>query len=179
MRAVSAVPRLPYVPRHPRGESYAPWVLTWVGGTFCGTSAVVPVMDVGSHGCCARMVLRNVCRLVCGTTSKVQSMAPVVGAGASGSPGLTWIVTVPCHVPARNDCGVDGALGPAGAFPPPQADRPMRTTSADHARQVCHPMVSPMTVLMTPLPGYPLPHSVARGGTGLPHPHTHAPRPTP
>src|SRR5262245_61166223 len=48
---------------------------------------------------------------VCGTTSNVQVMSPVDGGGALGSPGLTWIVTVPRQVPVRNEVGPDGAVG--------------------------------------------------------------------
>src|SRR5262245_10440861 len=57
------------------------------------------------------MVARSDCRFVCGTTSDVQVMSPVDGGGALGSPGLTWIVTVPRHVPVKNEVGPDGAVG--------------------------------------------------------------------
>jgi hypothetical protein len=49
--------------------------------------------------------------VVCGTTWKVHVIVPLDGGGASGSPGFTWIVTFPCHVPTRNDVGVEGPIG--------------------------------------------------------------------
>jgi len=36
---------------------------------------------------------------VCGTTSNVDVISPLVGGGGFGSPGLIWIVTVPRQVP--------------------------------------------------------------------------------
>jgi hypothetical protein len=30
-------------------------------------------------------------------------MSPLIGGGGFGSPGLTWIVTVPRQVPVRNE----------------------------------------------------------------------------
>ena len=40
IRVASAVPTLPKVPRHPRGELNSPWVLICVGGLFPGERAV-------------------------------------------------------------------------------------------------------------------------------------------
>jgi hypothetical protein len=65
--------------------------------------AVVPVIVIGSHGFSDRTVARNVCMFVCGTSSNVHVVAPLVGAGALGSTGLGWIVMVPRHVPDKND----------------------------------------------------------------------------
>jgi hypothetical protein len=50
--------------------------------------AVVPVIVIASHEFSERTVARNVCRFVCGTTSNVQVVVPVVGSGAFGCPGL-------------------------------------------------------------------------------------------
>src|SRR5215218_4061579 len=89
IRVASAVPTLPKVPRHPRGELNSPWVLICVGGLLPGERAVDPVVSIVSHGCVERIVARNDCMFVCGTTSKVHVMSPLVGAGGFGSPGLT------------------------------------------------------------------------------------------
>src|SRR5690606_15642999 len=75
---------------------------------------------------------RNDCRFVCGTTSKVQRVAPELAGSSSGSPGLTVSVTVPDHVPLRNDVGGDGAVGPG--LDPPQADRTNRRGTGPHQR---------------------------------------------
>jgi hypothetical protein len=88
IRVASAVPKLPKLPRQPRGDSYSPCVLICAGGVFPGMIAVVPVIVIGSHEFSERTVARNVCRFVCGTTSNVHVVAPVVGAGAFASPGL-------------------------------------------------------------------------------------------
>jgi hypothetical protein len=47
---------------------------------------------------------------VCGTTSNVHVISPVDGGGFAVA-GLTWMVTVPRHVPARNDVEPDGPVG--------------------------------------------------------------------
>jgi hypothetical protein len=60
-----------------------------VGGRFPGDSAVDPVVSIVSHGCVERIVARSDCMFVCGTTSNVQVMSPLIGAGGFGSPGLT------------------------------------------------------------------------------------------
>jgi len=75
--------------RQPRGELNSPCVLICVGGLFPGDSAVEPVVSMVSHGCVDRIVVRSDCMFVCGTTSKVQVMSPLSGAGGFGSPGLT------------------------------------------------------------------------------------------
>jgi hypothetical protein len=85
----SAVPTLPKVPRQPRGELNSPCVLICVGGLFPGDSAVDPVVCIVSHGCVERMVARSDCMFVSGTTSNVQVISPLVGAGGLGSPGFT------------------------------------------------------------------------------------------
>src|SRR5207244_9623232 len=76
-----------------------------------GVMALVTVVVIDSHGCCVRIVTRNVCRFVFGSTSNVH----IVGPEVVGSPSRS-IVTVPLHVPERNDCGVVGLVGP-GALP--------------------------------------------------------------
>jgi hypothetical protein len=62
----------------------APWVLICVGGVGPGATAVDPVVSIVSHGCVEWTVARSDCRFVCGTTSKVQVISPVIGAGDSG-----------------------------------------------------------------------------------------------
>jgi hypothetical protein len=64
-------------------------VLIWVGGLFPGDRAVEPVVSIVSHGCVDRIVARNDCMFVCGTTSNVHVMSPLDGGGGFGSPGLT------------------------------------------------------------------------------------------
>src|SRR5258705_3090045 len=103
MRVACASPTLPNVPRQPRGESNSPCVLICAGGELPGDSAVVPVVSIVSHRCVERMVARNDCMFVCGTASNVHVISPVVGKGGFGSRGLTWMVTVPRQVPARNE----------------------------------------------------------------------------
>ena len=77
MRPASALAKLANVPRHPRGESYSPWVLICAGGLFPGIMDVDELSVIGSQPFSDRMVVRNVWRLVCGTTSKVQVTAPL------------------------------------------------------------------------------------------------------
>ena len=64
-------------------------MLICVGGLFPGDSAVDPVVSIVSHGCVDRIVARSDCMFVCGTTSNVHVMSPLVGGGGFGSPGLT------------------------------------------------------------------------------------------
>jgi hypothetical protein len=78
-------------------------VLICSGGVLPGVRAVEAAVSIVNHGCVDWMVTRNVWRFVCGTASKVQTIGPLEGGGAPGSPGLTWIVAVPLHVPARKD----------------------------------------------------------------------------
>jgi hypothetical protein len=89
MRVAWAVPMLANVPRQPRGELYSPCVLIDVGGVLPGVSAVAAVVFIASQGSCDRIVVVNDWRFVCGTALNVHVMAPVVGGGAFGSPGLT------------------------------------------------------------------------------------------
>jgi hypothetical protein len=49
MRDESALPKLPKVPRHPRGESYSPWVLICAGGVFPGIIEVDSVSVFGNQ----------------------------------------------------------------------------------------------------------------------------------
>src|SRR5688572_14157851 len=121
MRVACAVPTLPNVPRHPRGESKPPSVLMFAGGAFPGVSVVEPLATAANHGCCACTVVRNDCRLVPATGSNVHSTGPDTSGCASGSPGLTCTVSVPRHVPVRNDVGALGAVG--FELLPPQAVR--------------------------------------------------------
>ena len=55
---------------------------------FVGLTAVVPIVSIGHHALSARIVARKVCRLVCGTTSNVHVVDPLVAGGASVAPGL-------------------------------------------------------------------------------------------
>jgi hypothetical protein len=66
----------------------SPWVLISVGGLFPGESAVDPAVSIVSQGCVDRIVARSDCMFVCGTTSNVHVMSPLIGAGGVGSPGL-------------------------------------------------------------------------------------------
>ena len=88
IRVACAVPTLPNVPRHPRGEVNSPCVLICAGGVLPGVSAVVAVVVIVSHGWSERTVVRNDCRLVCGTTSNVQLHRPagrrLAGSGRQG-----------------------------------------------------------------------------------------------
>jgi hypothetical protein len=60
----------------------------FVGGLFPGDSAVEPVVSIVSNGCVDRIVASSDCMFVCGTTSNVYVMSPLVGGGALGSPRL-------------------------------------------------------------------------------------------
>jgi hypothetical protein len=59
-----AVPTLPKVPRHPRGDVNSPWVLICAGGLFPGVSAVVAVVVMVSHEWSDRTVVLKDWRLV-------------------------------------------------------------------------------------------------------------------
>lgn len=78
----SALPTLSRLPVHPLGDGYSPCVLIRAGGVFDGVIALVAVAVTGRNGCCDRIVVRNVCRFVSGTTSNVQ----VIGPDVVGSP---------------------------------------------------------------------------------------------
>src|SRR6266540_1568434 len=97
------------------------------GGVLEGVIALVTVALMGSHACCERIVVRNVCRFVSGTTSKVHVVDPeVVGPSRS-------MVSVPVHVPARND----GGDGPVVVDPPSHATHMATAASKEltvHAR---------------------------------------------
>jgi hypothetical protein len=114
-----AVPTLPKVPRQPRGESNCPCVLIWAGGVPVGVRDVVADVAMRNHACSDCTVVRNACWLLFGTVSNVHCVVPLVGGTADGSPGFTSIVTVPRQVPARNDTGPEGDIGPGED--PPQA----------------------------------------------------------
>jgi hypothetical protein len=87
---------------------------------FEDVSALVTVAVIVSHECWDRMVVRNVWRFVSATTSKVHATDPEV----VGSPSRS-MVSVPVHVPARNDCGGDGVVG---AEPPSHPQTATRDT---------------------------------------------------
>src|SRR5436190_16982263 len=70
-----------------------------------------------SHGWSERTVVRKDWRFVWGITSNVHRIGPLPGAGALGSPEFTSNVTVPLHVPARNDAWPEGAAGFGDARP--------------------------------------------------------------
>ena len=67
----------------------SPCVLIWVGGALLGDNAVEPVVSIVSQGCDERIVARSDCMFVCGTTSNVQVMSPVVAGGGLGERGST------------------------------------------------------------------------------------------
>ena len=122
MLRVSAVAKLPNVPRHPRGESYSPWVLICAGGVLPGIIDVDDVSVIGSQPFSERMVVRNDCRFVCGTTSKVQVTVPLTGGSGlrTGGIGLNRHGAAPCSGEERLRSGV----GAVGAEPPsPHADQ--------------------------------------------------------
>src|SRR5262245_54999128 len=83
------------------------------GGWFDGVMALVTVAVVVNHGFCERIVTLNVCRFVPSTGANVHVTAPAV----LGSPSRS-IVSVPVHVPVRNDWAPDGDVGTG--VPPPQ-----------------------------------------------------------
>jgi hypothetical protein len=112
IRVACAVPTLPNVPLHPRGDMNVPCVLICVGGVLLGEMAVVAVVIMFSHECSERMVLLKDCRFEFGITANVHVIGPLVAGDGFGACGLTWIVTVPRHVPARKDCS-EGAVGVA------------------------------------------------------------------
>src|SRR5207237_7827145 len=87
------------------------------GGWFEGVMALVTVAVIDNHGFCERIVTLNVCRFVPSTGANVQVAAPDV----LGSPSRS-IVSVPVHVPVRNDCAADGDVG-TGVPPPHVAAR--------------------------------------------------------
>src|SRR3954465_14645490 len=87
------------------------------GGWFDGVMALVTVAVVVNQGFCERIVTVNVCRFVPSTGANVHVAAPDV----LGSPSRS-IVSVPVHVPVRNDCAADGDVG-TGVPPPHVAAR--------------------------------------------------------
>jgi len=95
-------------------------VLICVGGALLGESAVTPVVSIVSHGCVDRIVVVNDCMFVFGTTSNVHVISPDRRRGF-GERGSTWMVTVPRHVPTRNDVGPDGPVGVASRQQPASA----------------------------------------------------------
>jgi hypothetical protein len=57
IRVAWAMPTLPKVPRHPRGDVNSPCVLICTGGVLAGVIAVVAVVVIGSHACSERTVV--------------------------------------------------------------------------------------------------------------------------
>jgi hypothetical protein len=106
-----------------------PCVLIRAGGVLPGVIAVVTVVVMGKNGCCERMVVLNVCRFVLGTTSKIHVTGPEV----VGSPSRS-IVSVPFHVPAKNEAGAEGD---AGLTPSPQPVVAVRRPARSAALQKC------------------------------------------
>src|SRR4051795_2395895 len=76
--------------------------------------ALVTLAVVVNNGFCERIVTVNVCRFVPSTGANTQVAAPEV----LGSPSRS-MVSVPVHVPVRNDCCPDGDVGTG--VPPPHA----------------------------------------------------------
>ena len=74
-----------------------------MGGLLPGERAVDPVVSIVSHGCVDRIVAISDCMFVCGTTSKVHVMSPLIGAGGFGSPGGP-------PLPAAASVGVAGLI---------------------------------------------------------------------
>ena len=149
---VSAVPTLPKVPRHPRGEVNSPCVLISVGGLLDGVSAAEPVVVIASHGCSDRIDTRNVCRFVWGTGSNVHSIVPELGAGGFGSRGFTCNTRLPRQVPVRNEDVPEGAVG-VDEPPPPQAARKKSGMDASQARELMRPRFLPGDYHQTPKSG--------------------------
>src|SRR5690242_5451431 len=87
--------------------------------------ALVTVAVVVNHGFCERIVTLNVCRFVPSTGTNVHVAAPEVLGSSSRS-----IVSVPVHVPVRNDCCPDGELG-TGVPPPHVTARTEATNTSD------------------------------------------------
>src|SRR3954449_764560 len=87
------------------------------GGWFDGVIALVTLAVVVNQGFCERIATVNVCRFVPSTGANVHVAAPEV----VGSPSRS-IVSVPVHVPVRNDCCPDGEVG-TGVPPPHVAVR--------------------------------------------------------
>src|SRR3954465_15941373 len=87
------------------------------GGWFDGVRAPVTVAVIDNPGFCERIATLNVWTLVTSTGTNVH----VAGPDVLGSPSRS-IVSVPVHVPARNDCAADGDVG-TGVPPPHVAAR--------------------------------------------------------
>src|SRR5581483_8573320 len=87
--------------------------------------ALVTVAVIDNHGFCERIVTLNVCRFVPSTGASVHVTAPDV----LGSPSRS-IVSVPVHVPVRNDCAADGDVG-TGVPPSHVAARQDATNTAE------------------------------------------------
>ena len=85
-------------------------LMAWRAESPTSSSALIFPQLIGC-GRSDRTVVRNDCRLVCGSVSNVHCIRPLLGRGGFGSPGLTSIVTVPVHPPARKEVGVDGPVG--------------------------------------------------------------------
>src|SRR3954468_17880866 len=99
------------------------------GGWLDGVMALVTVAVIDNHGFCERIVTLKVCRFVPSTGANVHVAAPDV----LGSPSRS-IISVPVHVPVRNDCAADGDVG-TGVPPPHVAARQDATNKTDN--RVC------------------------------------------
>src|SRR3954464_2738786 len=98
------------------------------GGWFDGVMALVTVAVIDSHGFCERIVTLKVCRFVPSTGANTHVAAPDV----LGSPSRS-IVSVPVHVPVKNDCCPDGEGGTG--VPPPHAAARHETVNRSGSRE--------------------------------------------
>src|SRR3954462_11237870 len=98
------------------------------GGWFDGVIALVTLAVVVNQGFCERIVTVNVCRFVPSTGANTHVAAPDV----LGSPSRS-IVSVPVHVPVRNDCCPDGEGGPG--VPPPHVAARHETVNRSGSRE--------------------------------------------
>src|SRR3954463_12903365 len=98
------------------------------GGWFDGVMALVTVAVIDSHGFWERIVTLNVCRFVPSTGANVHVAAPEV----LGSPSRS-IVSVPVHVPVRNDCAADGDVGTG--VPPPHVAARQQAVNRSESRE--------------------------------------------
>src|SRR4051812_35288208 len=90
--------------------------------------ALVTLAVVVNQGFCERIVTVNVCRFVPSTGANTHVAAPEV----LGSPSRS-MVSVPVHVPVRNDCCPDGDVGTG--VPPPHAAAKHDTVNRSDTRE--------------------------------------------